>query len=95
MARRWALGINLFQVWQSWRLKTLLEMMLKAQAHHEDRMYLPIYLGSAVLQGVKQRSLQRESMNLLTIFMARSVQAVEIIQLALSVLENIYLDFFP
>jgi len=69
--------------------------MLKAQAHHEDRMYLPTYLGSAVLRGVKQRSLERESMNLLTIFMARSVQAIEIIQLALSVLENIYLDFFP
>lgn len=51
--------------------------------------------GLAVLRGVKQRSLERESMNLLTIFMARLVQTVEIIQLVRSVLENIYPDFFP
>ena len=51
--------------------------------------------GLAVLRGVTQRSLERESMNLLTIFMARLVPAVEIIQLAPSVLENIYPDFFP
>ena len=51
--------------------------------------------GLAVLWGMKQRSPERESMNLLTVFMARLVQAVEIIQLAPSVLENIYPDFFP
>lgn len=68
-------------------------MMLKAQAHHEDRKYLPIYLGSGSAVGYEAEISGKG--DLLTIFMARLVQAVELIQLAPSVLENIYPDFFP
>ena len=68
--------------------------MLKAQAHHEDRTYLPIYPGSGGAAGC-EAEISGKGVHEPTIFMARSVQAVEIIQLALSVLENIYLDFFP